>query len=58
MRRDGIPSSGWRPATRSPISTSLPSRSPYEQLYTNVLTMLDLAQIPLRATDRNASHLW
>ena len=27
---------------------------PYEQLYTNVLTMLDLAGIPLRAADRTA----
>lgn len=29
---------------------------PYEQLYTNVLTMLDLAGIPLRAEERNAGH--
>ncbi|MEA3335350.1 MAG: TIGR03960 family B12-binding radical SAM protein [Chloroflexota bacterium] len=29
---------------------------PYEQLYTNVLNMLDLAGLPLRATDRTAAH--
>jgi len=29
---------------------------PYEQLYTNVLTMLDLAGIPLRAASRDDSH--
>ncbi|MCB0043925.1 MAG: TIGR03960 family B12-binding radical SAM protein [Caldilineaceae bacterium] len=29
---------------------------PYEQLYTNVLTMLDLADIPLRAAERTAGH--
>src|SRR5690606_15781738 len=29
---------------------------PYEQLYTNVLTMLDLAGLPLRAVQRTAAH--
>ncbi len=29
---------------------------PYEQLYTNVLNMLDLAGLPLRAEDRTAEH--
>lgn len=29
---------------------------PYEQLYTNVLNMLDLAGLPLRAADRNHRH--
>ena len=29
---------------------------PYEQLYTNVLNMLDLAGLPLRAADRTAGH--
>lgn len=28
---------------------------PYEQLYTNVLTMLDLAKMPLRSIDRDSS---
>ena len=54
MRRDGIPLYGLE--TRHPardfdlIGFSLP----YEQLYTNVLTMLDLAGIPLRAAQRGA----
>ncbi len=29
---------------------------PYELCYTNILTVLDLAGLPLRARDRNASH--
>jgi len=29
---------------------------PYEQLYTNVLTALDMAGLPLLSADRNASH--
>ena len=29
---------------------------PYEQLYTNVLTMLDLAHMPLRSLDRDATY--
>ncbi len=29
---------------------------PYETLYTNTLNLLDLAGIPLRSADRNASH--
>ncbi len=29
---------------------------PYEQLYTNVLTLLDLAGLPLKSTDRDARH--
>ena len=31
---------------------------PYEQLYTNVLTMLDLADIPFRAADRTTDIHW
>ncbi len=29
---------------------------PYEQLYTNVLTILDMAQVPLLSADRDASY--
>ncbi len=29
---------------------------PYESLYTNVLNVLDLAQIPLRSSDRTEDH--
>jgi radical SAM family uncharacterized protein len=56
MRRDSIPLFSLE--TRHPlldfdiIGFSLP----YEQLYTNVLTMLDLAGIPLRAAGRTAEH--
>jgi len=56
MRRDSIPLYGLE--TRHPmldfdiIGFSLP----YEQLYTNVLTMLDLSEIPLRAENRDTSH--
>ena len=56
MRREGIPLFGLE--TRHPVSSFdiLAFSLPYEQLYTNVLTMLDLAQIPLRAADRDAFH--
>ncbi len=56
MRQTGIPLYGLE--TRHPlldfdiVGFSLP----YEQLYTNVLTMLDLAGIPLRAAQRTAAH--
>ena len=56
MRREVIPLFGLE--TRHPVSRFdiLAFSLPYEQLYTNVLTMLDLAKIPLRAADRDASH--
>jgi len=56
MQRDGIPLFGLE--TRHPVSQFdiLAFSLPYEQLYTNVLTMLDLAGLPLRAADRDASH--
>ena len=56
MRRDGIPLYGLE--SRHPlldydvVGFSLP----YEQLYTNVLTMLDVAGMPLRAAQRTAAH--
>ncbi len=52
MRRDGIPLYGLE--TRHPVRDFdiLGFTLPYEQLYTNVLTMLDLAGLPLRAADR------
>ncbi len=52
MRDEGIPLFSLE--TRHPLSDFdiLGFSLPYEQLYTNVLTMLDLAQIPLRAADR------
>ncbi len=56
MRRDGIPLFSLE--TRHPISDFdiIGFSLPYEQLYTNVLTMLDLAGMPLRAADRDATH--
>ncbi|HRW48672.1 MAG TPA: TIGR03960 family B12-binding radical SAM protein [Caldilinea sp.] len=54
MRRDGIPLYGLE--TRHPMRAFdiVGFSLPYEQLYTNVLTMLDLSGIPLRAADRTA----
>ncbi len=56
MRRDGIPLYGLE--TRHPLRDFdiVGFSLPYEQLYTNVLTMLDLAGFPLRAADRTAAH--
>lgn len=56
MRRDGIPLYGLE--TRHPLTDFdiVGFSLPYEQLYTNVLTMLDLAGIPLRASARTAEH--
>lgn len=56
MRRDNIPLYGLE--TRHPLADFgiIGFSLPYEQLYTNVLTMLDLAHIPLRAVDRTADH--
>ncbi|NJN82249.1 MAG: TIGR03960 family B12-binding radical SAM protein [Caldilineaceae bacterium] len=56
MRRDGIPLFGLE--SRHPLADFdlLGFSLPYEQLYTNVLTMLDLAGLPLRAADRDALH--
>ncbi len=56
MRRDGIPLYGLE--SRHPVADFdiFAFSLPYEQLYTNVLTMLDLAGIPLRAADRGVAH--
>ncbi len=56
MRRDGIPLYGLE--TRHAVSDFdiVGFSLPYEQLYTNVLTMLDLAGLPLRAAQRTAAH--
>ncbi len=55
MRRDGIPLYGLE--TRHPLRDFdiIGFSLPYEQLYTNVLTMLDLAGVPLRAAERTAA---
>jgi len=56
MRREGIPLFGLE--TRHPLAAFdiVGFSLPYEQLYTNVLTMLDLADIPLRAAERTERH--
>ena len=56
MRRDAIPLYGLE--TRHPVGDFdiLGFSLPYEQLYTNVLTMLDLAGLPLPAAQRTAAH--
>ncbi|MBP7960666.1 MAG: TIGR03960 family B12-binding radical SAM protein [Caldilineaceae bacterium] len=56
MRRDGIPLYGLE--SRHPVADFdlFAFSLPYEQLYTNVLTMLDLAGIPLRAEERGIEH--
>lgn len=56
MRRDNIPLYGLE--TRHPLSDFdiVGISLPYEQLYTNVLTVLDLGGIPLRAAQRTAAH--
>jgi radical SAM family uncharacterized protein len=56
MRRDGIPLFSLE--SRHPLADFdiIGFSLPYEQLYTNVLTMLDLAGLPLRAADRTADH--
>ncbi len=56
MRRDGIPLYGLE--TRHPVEQFdiVGFSLPYEQLYTNVLTMLDVARLPLRAVERSAAH--
>jgi radical SAM family uncharacterized protein len=52
LRRDGIPLYGLETRHRILDFDLFAFSLPYEQLYTNVLTMLDLAGIPLRAVDR------
>ena len=57
MRREGLPL--YSLETRHPLAQFdvLGFSLPYEQLYTNVLTTLDLAGIPLRAADRTDEPL-
>ena len=56
MRQEGIPLFGLE--TRHPVIEFdiLGITLPYEQLYTNVLTLLDLADIPLHSADRADHH--
>jgi radical SAM family uncharacterized protein len=56
MRREGLPL--YTLESRRPLADFdiIGFSLPYEQLYTNVLTMLDLAGLPLRAEDRHEGH--
>ncbi len=56
MRRDEIPLFGLETRHKLLDFDVIGFSLPYEQLYTNVLTMLDLAGIPLRAAERTADH--
>ncbi len=56
MRRDEIPLFSLETRHAASDFDIIGFSLPYEQLYTNVLTMLDLAGIPLRAAERTADH--
>ncbi len=56
MRRDGIPLYSLETRHALLDFDLIGFSLPYEQLYTNVLTMLDLAGLPLRAAQRTAAH--
>ncbi len=56
MRRQGIPLFTWD--TRQPVASAdiLAVSIQYEMSFTNLLMLLDLADIPLRASDREDHH--
>ena len=56
MRREQIPLYGLETCHPLADFDIVGFSLPYEQLYTNVLTMLDLSGIPLRAVARTAAH--
>jgi len=56
MRENAIPLFGLESAHPIADFDIFAFSLPYEQLYTNVLTMLDLAGVPLRTADRSAEH--
>jgi len=56
MRRDEIPLFSLETRHAAIDFDIIGFSLPYEQLYTNVLTMLDLADIPLRAVERTVAH--
>jgi radical SAM family uncharacterized protein len=56
MRDAGIPLYGLESKRSLAGFDILGFSLPYEQLYTNLLEMLDLAGLPLRACDRDARH--
>lgn len=56
MRREGIPL--YSLETKHPLADFdlIGISLPYEQLYSNVLNLLELARLPLRAADRDETH--
>ncbi len=56
MRREGLPL--YSLETHHPLSQFdlIGISLPYEQLYSNVLNLLDLAGVPVRAAERDATH--
>ncbi len=56
MRREGIPLYGLESRHAVRDFDMLAVTLPYEQLYTNVLTLLDLAGLPLCAAERDESY--
>jgi radical SAM family uncharacterized protein len=56
MRREGVPL--YSLETRHPLAAFdlIGISLPYEQLYSNVLNLLDLGGVPILAADRDASH--
>ena len=56
MRADGLPLYSLETKHTIAAFDILGVSLPYETLYTNLLNMLDLAGIPVRARDRNQSH--
>ncbi len=56
MRREGIPLYGLESKRVVQDFDLLAISLPYEQLYTNVLTMLDLADMPLRSIERDEHY--
>lgn len=56
MRREGIPLYGLETKHAITDFDLFAITLPYEQLYTNALTMLDLAGMPIRSADRDESY--
>jgi radical SAM family uncharacterized protein len=56
MRRDDIPLYGLESRHAVMDFDVVGFSLPYEQLYTNVLTMLEVSGLPLRAVQRTAAH--
>lgn len=56
LRRKGIPLFTWDTRQRASEADIFAVSLQYEMAYTNILTLLDLANIPLRSADRDDRH--